>query len=137
MNPILILNQPQVFTGLGTLTYKVPATQSTGYPTATGYNVIVQTTVPTAAASGDGAGSNASAPSGPAVTSSLVITITQNGSTIYTSPTLTPTQRAQQLKYSFLCAIGDVINVVLSSSNTNDTMLNTLLKTEVAFNQGL
>ena len=46
----LILNQSQVFNGLGTLTYTVATTGN--------YNVQVQTTVPEAIATGSGAGSN-------------------------------------------------------------------------------
>ena len=46
----LILNQNQVFNGLGTLTYTVATTGN--------YNVQVQTTVPSAPLEGDGAGSN-------------------------------------------------------------------------------
>ncbi len=46
----LILNQPQVFNGLGTLTYTVPTTGN--------YNVQVQLTVPEATATGYAAGSN-------------------------------------------------------------------------------
>jgi poly(3-hydroxybutyrate) depolymerase len=46
----LILNQSQVFNGLGTLTYTVPTTGQ--------YNVSVQVTVPEAVATGSFAGSN-------------------------------------------------------------------------------
>ena len=46
----LILNQNQVFNGLGTLTYTVAKTGN--------YNVQVQSTVPQSVATGDGAGSN-------------------------------------------------------------------------------
>jgi len=45
----LLLNQPQVFVGLGTLTFTVPTTGN--------YNVQVSVTVPQALATGDGAGS--------------------------------------------------------------------------------
>ena len=76
MSNALILNQPQVMVGLGTMTYTVP----TGAGGA--YNVSVQLTeVP---------------PSG------LSVVVNDNGSPIFTAPTLSPTQIAQQFKYSFL-----------------------------------
>jgi len=52
----LLLNQPQVFVGLGTLTYTVATTGN--------YNVQVQVTVPEALPTGDGAGSGAGPGSG-------------------------------------------------------------------------
>jgi hypothetical protein len=45
----LLLNQPQVFNGVGTLTYVIPTTGA--------YNVAVSSTVPEAIAPGSGAGS--------------------------------------------------------------------------------
>lgn len=173
-NPILILNQPQVFVGLGTLNYTVP---STG---AGLYSVVVSSTVPTAIATGDGAGSNtglgsgagggdaagfargglglgnggvgqsvgsnsgynqppaygSNQTSGPAISSSLSITVTQNGSTIYTSNTIAPTQGQLQFKQIINAANNDAIAVVLSSSNANDTVpLNALLST-ISIQQG-
>jgi len=47
--PYLILNQPQVFNGLGTLSFTIPATGT--------YNVVGQVFVPQALPTGDGAGS--------------------------------------------------------------------------------
>lgn len=52
----LILNQPQVWNGLGTLTYTVPTTGN--------YNVRMSITVPQAVTQGDGAGSNTGLGSG-------------------------------------------------------------------------
>lgn len=52
----LVLNQSQVFNGLGTLTYTVPTTGA--------YNVQVQTTYQASAPTGDGAGSNTGLGSG-------------------------------------------------------------------------
>lgn len=66
---------------------------------------------------------------GPAESSSLVITIKQNGTTVYTSPALTPTQSALQLKRDFLFTAGDAIEVDLTSSNPNDLLLNTMQST--------
>ena len=56
MSNFLITNQPQVFNGLGTLTYTVPTTGN--------YNVQVQSTFPQAYPTGDGAGSNTGLGSG-------------------------------------------------------------------------
>lgn len=56
MSNFLILNQSQVFNGLGTLTFSVPATGN--------YNVQCQITVPEAIATGDGAGSGTGLGSG-------------------------------------------------------------------------
>lgn len=48
--PYLILNQPQVFCGLGTLSFTIPATGT--------YSVVGQTFVPQALPTGDGGGSS-------------------------------------------------------------------------------
>lgn len=55
----LFLNQAQVFNGLGTLTYTVPAGTATQL-----YSVQVTTSVPEAVATGDGAGSGTGLGSG-------------------------------------------------------------------------
>lgn len=104
----LILNSSQVFTGLGTLTYTVA---SNGL-----YNVQAQTSeVP---------------PSG------LVITVNKNGSPVYTSPTITPTQISLQFKtYPFPCVVTDVVTVVMSSASAIDSQINNV-KTSVAIGQG-
>ena len=107
-NPTLLLNQPFVFCGLGTLTQTIAATGL--------YNVHVELTE--------------TPPSG------LVVTVTQNGSTKYTSPTITPTQSAQQFKTELSCTAADVINVVLSSASAVDALLNTV-KSTVTIGQGL
>lgn len=54
--PFLLLNQSQVFVGLGTLSYTVTVAGT--------YNVIGQVLVPEAVATGDGAGSNTGLGSG-------------------------------------------------------------------------
>lgn len=56
MANFLLLNQSQVFNGLGTLTFTVPTTGN--------YNVQFQTTVPEAIRNGDGAGSGTGLGSG-------------------------------------------------------------------------
>ncbi len=157
----LITNQPQVFNGLGTLTYTVPTTGN--------YNVQYQVTVPEAVATGDGAGSGqglgsgvgggklaqfslggggtsdgsvgqgfgsdssgynqppsygSNATSGAAVSSGVSVVVKQNGSTIYTMPSLTATQSAAQFKYSFQATAADSITVVIASSTASDEGLN-------------
>ena len=69
-------------------------------------------------------GSNAT--TGPAVASTLVITITQNGTPIFTSPVLTPTQSALQFSRTFLFAAADAIAVTYTSSGAPDNLLNTV-----------
>lgn len=92
----LILNQPQVFQGLGTLTYTVPSTGS--------YAVQVQATeVP---------------PSG------LAIVVKDNGSTVYTAPSVTPTQSALQFRKAFQFTSGHSVTVVLSSAEAVDAAYN-------------
>ncbi len=151
----LLLNQPQVFNGLGTLTFTVPSTGN--------YNVQVSATVPEAVPTGDGAGSNTGLGSGtggggegftsgdlglghggvgqgfgagngyqqpPAygsnetmgspVSSGVSIVVNDNGTPIFTAPTLSATQSAQQFKYSFQATSGHSITVVLASSTASD-----------------
>ena len=69
-------------------------------------------------------GSNAT--SGPAVSPSLSIVIRQNGSVVYTAPTISPTQSALQFNFDLLCAAADALTVTLSSSNPNDKLLNSV-----------
>lgn len=107
MSNILILDEPRVDVGLVTDTYTVATTGL--------YNLEAQITeIP---------------PSG------LSIVVNQNGSPIYTAPTLTPTQSAIQFKVDINATAADVITLVLSSTNTNDEMLNSV-KTNVAITKG-
>jgi len=107
MSNILLLNAPRVDVGLVTETWTAP---SAGL-----YNLAAQITeIPP---------------------SCLSIVVNQNGSPVYTAPTLTPTQSAIQFKVDLDCANADVITLVLSSSNTNDTMLESV-KTNVSIGQG-
>jgi len=58
--------------------------------------------------------------------SGLSIVIQQNGTTVASS--LSPSASSQIVSayiYPINCAVGDVISFILSSSNSNDTMLNT------------
>jgi len=108
MSNYLLLNQPQVFCGLGTLTFTIPTTGL--------YSVLFQTTeVPP---------------------SSLSVLVKKNGSTVFTAPTLTTTQSAMQFKVGLSLAANDVITVVLSSSAAVDNALNNV-KSITSIEQGL
>jgi hypothetical protein len=69
------------------------------------------------------------------VTSSLVITVKQNGTTIYTAPTPTPSQNAIQFKTDFPCTAADSITVNFTSSNANDEQLSGI-QANVSIGQG-
>jgi hypothetical protein len=98
MSNTLILNQPFVLVGLPTYTFTIPATKA--------YSVHVELTeVPV---------------------SGLSVVVNQNASPIFTAPTITPTQIAQQFKFGFLATLNDTITVVVSSSTANDLLLNTV-----------
>jgi hypothetical protein len=107
MSNILLLNVPRVDVGLVTDIFTIP---STGL-----YNLEAQITeIP---------------PSG------LSIVVNQNGSPIYTAPALTPTQSAIQFKVDINGVAADTITLVLSSSNANDALLESV-KTNVSIGQG-
>jgi hypothetical protein len=109
MSNILILNVPRVDVGLQTATYTVP-TGGAGL-----YNIAAQITeIP---------------PSG------LSVVVNKNASPVYTAPTITPTQSALQFKTSLPLADADVVTVVLSSSQPNDKLLNSV-KSNLALGQG-
>ena len=110
MSSILIKEVPQVFCGLGTLTKTIY--------TAGIYNVQCQSTeIPV---------------------STLQIVVNQNGSPVYTSPALSPTQSAFQFRTALNCAVNDAITVVISSTgpSANDSLLNSV-KTSVSIGSGL
>ena len=110
MAEVLLLNQPFVTSGLDTLNYTIPSGAG-GL-----YNVRVQLTeVP---------------PTG------LSVLIKQNGSTIFTAPSISPTQIAQQFKFGFLAAAADAISVVISSASAIDSVANNV-KSTVSIGQGL
>jgi hypothetical protein len=98
MDPILILDTPRTFVGLGSFSFTVPS--------AGPYYVLVQST---------------ELPS-----SSISFSVTQNGTPIYTSPSLSSAQQEFQFKLSMNCAMNDALVVSLSSSNPNDAQLNTV-----------
>jgi len=107
MSNILILNTPRVDVGLTTSTFTIPADGE--------YRVDVQATeVPV---------------------SGLSIVVNQNASPVYTSPTITPTQSAQQFKVDLKCSANDVITVVATGNAGNDAMLNTV-KINTSIGQG-
>jgi hypothetical protein len=159
--PFLVLNQPQVFNGLGTLTYTVVTTGQ--------YYINAQITVPEALPTGSGAGSNkglgsgsgggdavgfnqggvsadtggvghgfgpvanvypqppvygSNQTSGPAVSTGLSVVVNDNGSPIYTMPSMSPTQSAIQFKFPFTSTATHSITVVISSSTASDNALN-------------
>lgn len=109
MASTLILEQPQVATGIGTLfTYTVP--------TAGVYNVDAQfTEVPP---------------------SSLAILVKKGASTVYTAPIIGQTQSALQFRQSFIFAASDVITLVLTSSAASDNAINNV-KTIASIGAGL
>lgn len=108
MSNILLLNQPFVNVGLVTMTYTIPTTGL--------YSVLVQLTeIP---------------PTG------LSVIINDNGTPIFTTPTITPTQIAQQFKFGFQATATHVITVVLSSSAAIDSQLQSV-KSTVTIQQGL
>jgi len=65
----------------------------------------------------------------------LTAIIKKNGSTIFTAPTITPTQIAQQFKVGFLAADADAISVVIASSTAIDLVANNV-KATVTIQQG-
>jgi hypothetical protein len=79
-------------------------------------------------------GSNATL--GAAVSTALSIVVNQNGSPVYTSPALTPSERGLQFKVPLNCSVTDVITVVMASANQIDKALNTIQST-VSINQGM
>lgn len=105
----LFINQPFVLAGLPTWTYTVP-TGGAGL-----YNVHVEST------------------EGPV--SAVSILVKKNGSTVFTAPTLSPTQGAIQFKQSLLLAAADVVTVVMASANAVDNQLNSV-KTTCTIGQG-
>lgn len=136
-NP-LHLNESQQGVGLPTYTYTIlAATPSYPFHGAGLYNVAVQFTVTNSAVdTGAGSGISTTA-SPPTITGSgASYVVNQNGSPVYTSPAITPFQLALQSKTELVCAVGDVITVVFSSSAAIDAQLNNL-KSIVSINQGI
>lgn len=107
MSNTLILNQSYVNVGLDTMTYTVPTTDN--------YNVKFQVTeIP---------------PSG------LSIVVNDNGSPIFTAPTIGQLQSALQFKFSFPAIATHVIAVVISSSAASDQPINNV-KSIISIGQG-
>lgn len=65
----------------------------------------------------------------------LSVVINQNASPIFTAPTISATQIAQQFKFGFLAADADVISVVIASSTAIDSVANNV-KATVTIQQG-
>jgi hypothetical protein len=108
MSNVLVLNKPQVLSGLGTMTYVIAADGL--------YSVrVVSTEVP---------------PSG------VTIVVKQNGATKYTAPVLAQTQGSIQFKFSpLVCVATDVIDVILSSAQAIDSQINNV-KSSISIEQG-
>ncbi len=73
---------------------------------------------------------------GPATQSTLVVTIKNGASTIYTSETPTPTQSEMRFKFGFSATAADAIHVVLTAAGIPDNQLNSL-KSQIQIGQGL
>jgi len=81
------------------------------------------------------AGSNAT--SGPAVNSSLVVLVKQNGSTKLTAPAIAaPEQSSLNFKFLLNCSASDTIEIDMTSSNAADNLLNSI-KSSASIDQGL
>lgn len=100
MANILIKDKPQVMVGLGTMTYTIPASADGMYNVKFSCDEIP--------------------PSG------LSVLVKNGVTTIFTAPTITPTQISMQFKTSFLAAATDVITVVVSSVAATDNLLNSV-----------
>ncbi len=131
-------------TGLGTAFPNVPANSAPGVDPTT---LAESTPNLPSVALGSGVlglgfrGTNAGAPANAAsassvVTSGLVITVLDGATTLYTSPTITPTQGSFQFTYGFPATAADSITVVFTSSNANDKTLNAIVA-NVSIGQGL
>lgn len=66
----------------------------------------------------------------------VTVVVTQNGSTVFTAPVITPTQIAQQFNVTFMCAVNDAIAITVSSSTPVDLQLNTV-KWSASFQRGM
>lgn len=73
--------------------------------------------------------------SGSAMQSTLVVTILNGASTIYTSETPVPTQSEMKFKFPFQAAASDAIHVVLTAAGASDNQLNSL-KSQIQIGQG-
>jgi hypothetical protein len=62
--------------------------------------------------------------------------VKQNASTVYTAAALSPTQIAQQFRYSQIYSAADVISVAFTSSTAIDKVANNV-KATVAVGQGM
>jgi|SRR5579859_3820656 len=108
----MFIDRPSVFAGLGSDSVKIPASTGAGV-----YKVSVRSTeIP---------------PSG------LVITIAQSGSQSVSvnSGTNSPVQNNTNIEHLFNCAVGDVLTVTFSSSNSVDTVVSQI-KSVIAVKQG-
>jgi len=118
--------QTTTMTDLNTLTVNIPTTDL--------YNFQATLTLPTnsgSATQGPGGGTGTGVGAPPSTPSQVVVTVKQNGSTIYTSPA-----GATGLSLNAVqCTAGDVMTFALSSSLASDKNPNTV-KMTLASSQG-
>ena len=70
------------------------------------------------------------------ISSSLVMLVKDNGSTVFTAPVVSPTQGSAQWRTSLVVTSGHTITVVFTSANANDNTLNAI-KSNISIGQGL
>ncbi|CAM6004763.1 unnamed protein product [Sphagnum balticum] len=119
--------QSATYTGLQTYTVNIPTTDL--------YNFEGTLTVPTAvptAAQGPGGGAGTGSAVASISPSQVVVTVKQNGTTIYTG-------QAGALGFGLLavsCSAGDVITFVLSSSLASDSAMLNSVKMTLSVSEG-
>jgi len=117
----------QSFTGLNTCTVNIPTTDQ--------YNFNGTLTLPTNAGSatqGPGGGAGTGTGAGPGTPSQVVVTVKQNGSTIFTT-----NAGAMGFQLNAVnCTAGDVMTFVLSSSLASDAALLNSIRMTLATSEG-
>lgn len=121
-------NQSMSQTNLATHTTIIPTTDYYGFQGTLALPEVVPS-----ASQGPGGGAGTGSGGGPLVPSQVVVTIKQNGSTIYTT---NPGDRGFFIK-ALNCTAGDVITFVRSSSLAQDQQLNAIRMTLVINEGGL
>lgn len=119
----IAFNNSSVFAGLGTASFTIAAAQ------AGPVTVAFESFLPYQAA---GSSNNSSVTTGG---SSLSVVVNLNGSAKLTVDSPSPSQPSLAGTVRMLCVSGDVITVVMSSSNANDNLLNAA-KTVINLYQG-
>lgn len=122
----MAFNQSLAFAGLGVLTVNIPSTDLYNFQGTMTSDSHVSAAIP---GPGGGAGTGTG---GIAIISPLVMTVKQNGSTIFTS-------NASAQGFSLLgvsCTAGDVMTFQMSSSLNSDNRPN-MVKLTLAVSEGL